>query len=134
MALLVANSSIAPQLTSHKVTGGGAPLFIEVHGAIGLNLDCSDFPMVSVDWNENTVMTQPTIGDYVAAILSGVLSYYYGSLNIAPTALVSTLLDLLNAQIINPRLGFVLGDLGANIISQVTGLIQRLIDGEPLLG
>ena len=46
-------------------------------GSTGLNLDCGDVPSPSKDVNMNTVMTQPTPGDYAAAVLSAALSFLY---------------------------------------------------------
>jgi hypothetical protein len=77
IAGIIAAGSATPQLTAHKVTAQGGPLCTAISGSFGLNLDCGDFISFSKDTNANTVMTQPTLGDYVAAILSTGFSFLY---------------------------------------------------------
>jgi hypothetical protein len=154
IAGIIAAGSAAPQLTAHKVTAQGGPLCTEISGSSGLNLDCSDLISFSDDFNENTVMTQPTAGDYVAAILAAAFSALYSwgvnklignkyptdkgpvdPLNVVKAAMagtavavVQTLLDLCNANVADPS--WWQGDPGANVINNVTAAVQRFIDGE----
>jgi hypothetical protein len=138
--------SATPQLTAHKVTAQGSPLCTAISGSHGLNLDCGDLPTFSTDVNLNTVMTQPTLGDYIAAILSAALSFLYayganwaigkkipaeeavkGLKAAAYVAIVQTLADLVNSKAPD---GSWAGDPVAVGISKATAIIQQLIDGE----
>lgn len=133
IASIVLGSSIAPQLTAHKVTGEGQPLFTEISGCLGLNVDCSDLPMVSADLNLNTVMTTPTLGDYIGAIVSGALSAFYGMIpGGIPLAMIQNLLDFVNAEL--GDYWSWAGDPYAIAISNIAAAIQRAVDGEPALG
>jgi hypothetical protein len=77
IAVIIGASSAAPQLTVHAVTGENNPLLTEISGSDGLNLDCGDLPALSYDYNANTVMTTPSLGDYLGALVSAIGSYYY---------------------------------------------------------
>lgn len=160
IASLIAAGSAAPQLTAHKVTAQGGPLCTAISGSFGLNLDCGDFIGFSKDTNANTVMTQPTLGDYIAAILSAGLSFVYawglGKLTgklvdkkfPAEGAVEKIILNLVVAMHANTAIAVVqtlldlvnakaedgswAGDPGAVAISKGTAVVQKLVDGEPL--
>jgi len=158
---IIAAASAAPQLTAHKVTGQGSALCTAISGSFGLNLDCGDFIAFSSDTNMNTVMTQPTLGDFVAAVLSTGLNFLYAwgvsnrigkkfptdktplvrevekyMLNVVKNALASVSVALAQsvADLINSKAddGSWAGDPCAVGISKGTTVVQKLIDGEKL--
>jgi hypothetical protein len=156
LAGIIMAGSAAPQLTAHKVTAQENPLLTEISGTFGLNLDCADFLALSKDFNANTVMTQPTLGDYLAAIISTALSFLYAwasnkviggthpvpdkiAPNIAKQALEKILLNIakqavggLGVAILQNLLDMITADPTANAISKISQLVQRLVDGEPV--
>ena len=77
LAAIVLTSSAAPVMSVHSVTGEGTALCTALLGCVGLNLDCGDIPSESGDINANSVMTSPTLGDYVAAVIATVLNALY---------------------------------------------------------
>lgn len=70
-AIFAASGSVA-YLTVHKVSGCGDQLTCCVSGMIGWNVNCNDpldLPNGTVfQWN--TVQTQPTLGDYIGAVVA----------------------------------------------------------------
>jgi len=150
---IIVAGSATPQLTAHKVTGQGGALCVEISGTFGLNLDCGDYIALSKDFNTNTVVTQPTRGDYVAAVLSAALSFAYAyganwaigkkfpgkkgpdleknivlaALSSVAVAIVQTVADNVNSQ--QPD-GSWKGDVPAIAISKTTAWVQQLVDGE----
>jgi hypothetical protein len=154
IAAILLSSSAAPQLSAHSVTGEGTALCTALLGCYGLNLDCGDAPVfgASHDLNLNSVKTSPTLGDYLAAVFSAVMSMCYSwataymiadkikvagqafaeivaqSLASLDLSIVQTLLDFLNAV-----LGDVsswIGDPIAVVVGKIAGIIQGKADGD----
>ncbi len=150
---IILGGSATPQLTAHSVVVEGGALLTAISGAFGMNLDCADFPAHSEDVNVNTVMTTPTHGDYVAAVLSTALSWFYawlgaqagglaaskmsktpegeiavGAVLSVALAIAQTSLDLVNQQNPNDLEGWK-GDPGAIATGKATAWVQGLIDG-----
>ncbi len=146
IAAIILTSSAAPQLTAHSVSGEGGALCTAILGCWGLNLDCGDAPVfgASHDLNLNSVKTSPTLGDYVAALLSAVLNMLYSwkvgdliSKNVTALGMfekifmqalamlgistVQTVLDAINSLCC-------VNDPVALVIGWVTGLVQGAID------
>jgi hypothetical protein len=134
LAVIILGSSSTPQLSAHKVTGQGQALLTEIAGSKGVNLDCTDGFTMAPDVNLNSVVTQPTLGDYIAAALSAVGNYWLGKfygMGGLPLAVITNLLDGINSQMTG-KAALLIGDPGADAINVVTGAIQRAIDGEPV--
>jgi hypothetical protein len=76
IAAIIALGSITPPMAVHSVTAEKGTLLTELTGSHGLNVDCSDMPLVGVskDTNLNSVMTSPTLGDYLGSLLGAILS------------------------------------------------------------
>jgi hypothetical protein len=153
LVAIIAASSAAPQLSAHKVTAEGQALCTAISGLFGLNLDCSDMPALSYDINPNSVMTQPTLGDYIGAIISTALScavsyaQSYAMGKMAPTDAkpgvgAGEIVRNLNhgnvfsvaSAVATTLLDIITGDPVANTIGLISGVAQRAADGEPLLG
>lgn len=80
--LLLSFSSSTAILKKATVTGGGKPLAICVHGAWGINLNCGDPVDLPLDvvHNENSVKTEPSAGDFVAAVVEAIVNAIVGAL------------------------------------------------------
>jgi hypothetical protein len=156
LCAILAASSISPQLTAHSVTGQGQALLVAVDGAQGANLDCSDLPApgISADFNLNSVMTSPTLGDYLSGLFSALCSLGYAWAGAAlisdkfpfnkllPTleeiivqalaslglAVVQTLLDVLSVAV------HAVLDPVNFVINTVAQQIQQAVDAPPALG
>jgi hypothetical protein len=79
-ALVLATSTSTAQLTVSSVTGEGNPLAVCITGCWGLNVNCCepmDMPCGHVIV-VNSVKTNPTIGDYLSAIVMWLLNAVFG--------------------------------------------------------
>ena len=73
LADILSGSEAVMEMQAHKVTAQGTPLATALVGPVGLERDCGDPVGVGLTVHLCSVKTQPTAGDYVAA-LAGVLS------------------------------------------------------------
>jgi hypothetical protein len=74
--MIILLSGSTAMLAVATVTGGGQPLACCLYNCLGANLNCGDpFDLpLDVVINENSVLTQPTLGDFVEAIISSIIS------------------------------------------------------------
>lgn len=84
--VVYAYASSTALLRKATVSGGGKPLAVCMSGAFGVNMNCGD-PVdtpTGVVYNPNTVMTEPSTGDFVSAWISltvdGIVSVLVGKL------------------------------------------------------
>ncbi|MEP7120951.1 MAG: hypothetical protein ABJE95_08585 [Byssovorax sp.] len=114
-AKIVLISSSVAYLSVHKVTGEGAQLACCVSGCFGLNANCND-PIDLPDggvYQPNTVQTEPTLGDYVAAVIGYALDAILA-------VIVSALGDLFAGA-----LG--LGEIGQAIVEAIVEVVLQTI-------
>lgn len=135
IAIIVITSSSAPQLSAHSVTVEKQAVLTAIYSAFGLNLDCGTVPSpTGVDLNLNTVVTTPTLGDYLSAVLGALLSSAYGTVTGAVfggesgigLAILQNLADGLYS---NHELASFLLDPPQWVINKLTGLLQGWVDG-----
>ena len=72
LAKTIAESGSKPLMSVHSVTGEGEPLATSIYGWFGLNVDCWDSGLSipsGVVKQPNSVVTSPTVGDYVGAVV-----------------------------------------------------------------
>jgi len=68
LAGIIIASKSSPTMTAHSVTGEGQKLAVCVAGSFGINKNCSK-AIVGLVSNPNSVVTTPSVGDYVAAVV-----------------------------------------------------------------
>lgn len=86
LTMVIAVSGSKCAMSVHSVTNGGDPLATCLISSIGTNMNCND-PLdlpTDVVINRNTVITSPTLGDYLGAlfgaVVDSVISWAFGKL------------------------------------------------------
>jgi hypothetical protein len=82
LALVVLTSKSVARMHVGSVRGGGSPLATCVIGGIGANANCAEPIDVPLDIviNPGTVVTSPTLADYVASLAYYIVSTIFGKL------------------------------------------------------
>jgi hypothetical protein len=128
----IVDSGSKPFMSVHSVTGEGEPLATSVFGWFGLNANCWDGGLslpTGIVYQPNSVVTTPTLGDYIGAV-AGLLG----------DNLVGVLTDPIDSSIIKHvlrRLPDVLKKLGidspeinsiVDFPGEVKKAVQRAVD------
>jgi hypothetical protein len=123
-AEIIAESGSKAQMQVHSVTGEGSALATCVDGAVGVNMNCIYFGLsapIGRVMNPNSVITQPTKGDYWGAIVGGFVDSILGAAidKLGPIKhLWRRVGDLPFASILD-------------VPSHIQNFVQRLIDDGP---
>ena len=127
LAAIILTSTAAPQLNVHSVSAEGGALCTAILGCWGLNLDCGDAPVfgASHDLNLNSVKTSPSLGDYVAALLSAALNMLYAW---GPGKIISTYIttEAKLAQVVLQAIPAVALSIEQTVLDAINSVIDRL--------
>jgi hypothetical protein len=145
LATTIVTSSSQPVMTVHSVVGQGQPLMCCLALCAGANQNCGIFPSGGPTLNICTVLSSPTLGDYVNAAIGIAINGVFNTLSaIIPenpvsiaVAVLQNLDDLGDAYgvhlptpvlVLFPILGLV--RLSNWLPGAVGGAAQKAIDGE----